>query len=378
MIPYKIPLPIDGALVDIERAVQSNASVIVEAPPGAGKTTRVAPALLAGHSRKVVLVQPRRIAARAAAARIAMEVGSAVGELVGYHVRFDKRVGPGTRLVAMTPGILLRQLQSDIGLTDTSVVVLDEFHERSLEYDLLLGMLRRVQVELRPDLRLVVMSATLNTESIREYLSNPPVICVPGQLHPVEIRYSRFGTRGKLTDLVAEQTIRAAAEHAGDMLVFLPGAGEIEQVARQIEGRAAREGWEVMRLYGEMAAQDQDRVLQPCPLRKIILSTNIAETSLTIDGVRVVVDSGWARVQRVDPSLGLNSLELEPIAKASATQRAGRAGRTAPGVCYRMWDEATNRSRPEHLEPEILRWISPGLSCSCCAGARPIQQCFPG
>ncbi len=277
----------------------------------------------------------------------------------------------------MTPGILLRQLQSDIGLTDTSVVVLDEFHERSLEYDLLLGMLRRVQVELRPDLRLVVMSATLNTESIREYLSNPPVICVPGQLHPVEIRYSRFGTRGKLTDLVAEQTIRAAAEHAGDMLVFLPGAGEIEQVARQIEGRAAREGWEVMRLYGEMAAQDQDRVLQPCPLRKIILSTNIAETSLTIDGVRVVVDSGWARVQRVDPSLGLNSLELEPIAKASATQRAGRAGRTAPGVCYRMWDEATNRSRPEHLEPEILRVDLAGavLQLLCWGEANPAM--FP-
>ncbi len=346
--------------------------MVVEAPPGAGKTTRVSPALMGIDFRKglqpvsialgsckaigkVVLVQPRRIAARAAAGRIASELGCEVGGLVGYQVRFDTRVSAATRLVAMTPGIMLRQLQTDIELADTSVVILDEFHERSLEYDLLLGMLRRIQAELRPDLRLVVMSATLNTESIREYLNEPPVIRVPGQLHPVEIHYSRFGVRGKLTDLVAQQTARAAIENPGDVLVFWPGAGEIDQVARQLEGQAAREGWEIMRLFGEMAAQDQDRVLQPCARRKIILSTNIAETSLTIDGVRVVVDSGWARVQRVDPSLGLNSLELEPIAKASAAQRAGRAGRTAPGVCYRMWDEVTHRSRPEHLEPEILR-----------------------
>ena len=355
LIPCKIPLPIDDALAEIVAAVHRDACVVVEAPPGAGKTTRVGPALLALNGRKVVLVQPRRIAARAAAGRIASELGCNVGGLVGYQVRFDRRVSAATRLVAMTPGILLRQLQTDIELADTSVVILDEFHERSLEYDLLLGMLRRIQNELRPDLRLVVMSATLNTESIREYLKEPPVIRVPGQLHPVAVHFSRFGVRGKLTDLVAEQTVRAANENPGDVLVFLPGAGEIDQVARQLEGRAAREGWEVMRLFGEMAAQDQDRVLQPCERRKIILSTNIAETSLTIDGVRVVVDSGWARVQRVDPSLGLNRLELEPIAKASATQRAGRAGRTAPGVCYRMWDEATNRSRPEHLEPEILR-----------------------
>jgi ATP-dependent helicase HrpB len=353
--PINRHLPIDDALPEIVAAVRANACSVVEAPPGAGKTTRVGPALLAACAQKVVLVQPRRIAARAAADRIAKEMGSEVGGLVGYHVRFDRRVTAATRLVAMTPGILLRQLQSDIALADVSVVLLDEFHERSLEYDLLLGMLRRVQAELRTDLRLVVMSATLNTESIREYLNYPPVISVPGQLYPVEIQYSRFGVRGRLTDLVAEQTIKAAMEQPGDVLVFLPGAGEIDQVARQLEGRAVREGWEVMRLFGEMSAQDQDRVLQPSLQRKIILSTNIAETSLTIDGVRLVIDSGWARVQRVDPRLGLNCLELEPITKASAAQRAGRAGRTAPGVCYRMWDEVTHRSRPEHLEPEILR-----------------------
>ncbi len=355
-------LPIDDALPEIVAKVAENSCVVVEAAPGAGKTTRVAPALLQGHRSssgeavgKVLLVQPRRIAARAAAARIASELRVDVGGLVGYQVRFDHRLTAGTRLIAMTPGILLRQLQADIELAGTSIVVLDEFHERSLEYDLLLGMLRRVQTELRPNLRLVVMSATLNTHAICDYLDQPPVIRVPGQLHPVAIHYSRFGDRGKLADLAAERTVAAATDHEGDVLVFLPGAGEIEQVARQLEGTAEREGWEVMRLFGEMASQDQDRVLQPSAKRKIILSTNIAETSLTIDGVRIVVDSGWARVQRVDPSLGLNRLQLEPIAQASAVQRAGRAGRTAPGVCYRLWDEATNRARPEHLEPEILR-----------------------
>ena len=377
--PIKIPLPIDAALPEIVAAVGANACVVVEAPPGAGKTTRVAPALLKSDAKKVILVQPRRIAARASADRIASELQVEVGGLVGYHVRFDRRVSAATQLVAMTPGILLRQLQSDIELADVSVVILDEFHERSLEYDLLLGMLRRVQAELRPDLRLVVMSATLNTESIREYLNNPPVISVPGQLYPVEIRYSRFGVRGKLADLVAEQTAKAAVEHLGDVLVFLPGAGEIDQVARQLEGRATREDWEVMRLFGEMSAQDQDRVLQPNSRRKIILSTNIAETSLTIDGVRVVVDSGWARVQRVDPSLGLNCLELEPITKASAAQRAGRAGRTAPGVCYRMWDEVTHRSRPEHLEPEILRVDLAGavLQLLCWGESKLTEDGFP-
>lgn len=354
-------LPIDDYLPEIVASVKSNACTIVEAPPGAGKTTRVAPALLpsptdsGANGSKVLLIQPRRIAARAAAARISSELGQDVGGLVGYQVRFEHRLSAATRLIAMTPGILLRQLQSDIELAGTATIILDEFHERSLEYDLLLGMLRRVQIELRPDLRLVVMSATLNTQSISEYLDQPPVIRVPGQMFPVDIRYARFGARGKLADMVAERTIEAATDNEGDILVFLPGAGEIDQVARQLDGRAEREQWEVMRLFGEMTSQDQDRVLQPSPRRKIILATNIAETSLTIDGVRVVVDSGWARVQRVDPSLGLNSLQLEPISKASAAQRAGRAGRTAPGICYRLWDEVTHRSRSEHLEPEILR-----------------------
>jgi ATP-dependent helicase HrpB len=352
-----MPLPIDEAIPQIVSAVIENACVVIQAPPGAGKTTRVAPAVLNADvvRGKVLLIQPRRIAARAAACRIASELSVDVGGQVGYHVRFDNRSGKQTQLCAMTPGILLRQLQSDSTLSEIGVVVLDEFHERSLEYDLLLGLLRRIQVELRPDLRLVVMSATLDTESVCAYLDNPPVINVPGQMHPVTIKYIRMGARGRLTDQVAEKTMEAAGLHDGDVLVFLPGVGEIEQVARAIETRAIRENWEVMRLFGDMSPRDQDRVLMPCDRRKIILSTNVAETSLTIDGVRVVIDSGWARVARVDPSVGLNMLELEPISKASANQRAGRSGRTAPGVCYRIWDEATHRSRPDHLEPEILR-----------------------
>ena len=309
-----------------------------------------------GAPSKVLLVQPRRIAARAAAARIASEIGAEIGGLLGYQVRFEHRISSATRLIAMTPGILLRQLQSGyrVSWPQRLLSSTSSTSVRS-KYDLLLGMLRRVQLDLRPDLRLVVMSATLNTQSISEYLGQPPVIKVPGQMFPVAIHHSRFAARGKLVDLVAERTLEAATEHPGDVLVFLPGAGEIDQVARQLEGRAERENWEVMRLFGEMTSQDQDRVLQPNARRKIILATNIAETSLTIDGVRIVIDSGWARVQRVDPSLGLNSLQLEPISKASAAQRAGRAGRTAPGVCYRLWDDVTHRSRPEHLEPEILR-----------------------
>lgn len=351
-------LPIDAHIAEIVRAVREHPCVIVEAPPGAGKTTRVAPALLPTFEAgvgKVVLIQPRRIAARAAASRIAAELGVAVGQRVGYQVRFDRCVSQSTQLIAMTPGVLLRQLQSDATLADTAIVVLDEFHERSLEYDLLLGMLRRLQMELRSELRLVIMSATLDTASINEYLQSPPTIRVPGQLYPVKIHYSRFGERGRISELASRATLAAAEKHAGDILVFLPGVGEIMQVARELETRAERESWDLLTLFGDMSPSDQDRVLMPSARRKIILSTNVAETSLTIDGVTVVVDSGWARVQRVEAGLGLNLLQLEPISKASAEQRAGRAGRTQPGVCYRLWDEATHRTRLEHLEPEVLR-----------------------
>ena len=362
----KVELPIDSALVEIVGAVAVRGAVIVEAPPGAGKTTRVPPALLslAGGQRRVVLVEPRRIAARAAAARIAAEEGERLGGRVGYHVRFDRQTSRDTRLTVMTPGILLRELQGDGVLSQVDVVILDEFHERSLECDILLGMIRRIQESIRPELKLVIMSATLNTVSIAEYLVDPVVIRVPGQMYPVSIRHARLGSQlgqpqqsptRKIIESVSEQIPLAADRDAGDILVFLPGVGEILQTARNIQSQADKHDWEVLPLYGDLSPQEQDRVLAPSSFRKVILATNVAETSLTIDGVRIVIDSGWARVQRVDPAVGLNVLQLEPISQASAEQRAGRAGRTAPGVCYRMWDEVTHRSRPRHTDPEIMR-----------------------
>lgn len=353
-----IRLPIDDALPEIVSAVMRNPAVIVEAPPGAGKTTRVAPALLehalAGTGR-IVLVEPRRIAARAAAARIASELSARLGDRVGYHVRFDRKMTGATRLAVVTPGILLRELQGDGVLSAVGAVLLDEFHERSLESDILLGMIRRVQDSIRPDLKLVIMSATLNTAAISEYLGAPPVIQVPGKMFPVTIRYAKPGPPRRIVDAVCEQIPVAAQRDPGDMLVFLPGVGEILQTARNMNHLAQKLDWELLPLYGDLSPQDQDRVLQPSPRRKIILATNVAETSLTIDGVRIVIDSGWARLQRVDAAVGLNVLQLEPISQASADQRAGRAGRTESGVCWRMWDEITHRSRPKHTDPEILR-----------------------
>ncbi len=381
-------LPIDSALDEIVGAVRVRPAVIVEAPPGAGKTTRVPPALIAvaQDNRRVVLVEPRRIAARAAAARIAAEQGVRLGGLVGYQVRFDRQTSRETRLTAVTPGILLRELQGDGVLSEVDVVILDEFHERSLECDILLGMIRRIQESIRPELKLVIMSATLNTVSIAEYLTNPVVIRVPGQMYPVSIRHARLGSQlgnpqqsptRKIIDSVSEQIPQAAARDDGDVLVFLPGVGEILQTARNIQNHAEKQDWEVLPLYGDLSPQEQDRVLAPSSYRKIILATNVAETSLTIDGVRIVIDSGWARVQRIDPAVGLNVLQLEPISQASAQQRAGRAGRTAPGVCYRLWDEATHRSRPQHTDPEILRIDLAGAALQLmCWGEHDLAQ-FP-
>ena len=387
-------LPIDEHLPEILTQLQSHNCLIVQAPPGTGKTTRAAPALLplAGidltgpaHALtdaarivralpgpgdfprgRVLLVQPRRIAARAAAARIAAELQTPLGQGVGYQVRFDTRVSAASRLIAMTPGILLRRLQSDAVLGDVAAVVLDEFHERSLEVDLLLGMLRRLQQELRPELRLLLMSATLDSQLIEDYLNHPPVVSVAARTYPVHKSYSRFqatASRGRTppspSRRIVQQCIatirQAAAHHPGDMLVFLPGVGEIHQVARELQFDADREGWHLLKLYGDLSAEEQDRVTAPSRERKIILSTNVAETSLTIENVCIVIDSGWARVQRFDATVGLNMLVLEPIANASAEQRAGRAGRTDSGVCYRLWDEITGRSRPAFLEPEVLR-----------------------
>jgi len=361
------PLPIDAHLSQILQLLSLSNSLVLEAPPGTGKTTRVAPSLLRLPMLKnaIALIQPRRIAARAAAARIADELGSSLGAEVGYQVRFDSCIGPTTRLISMTPGILLRRLQSDVALERFSAVVLDEFHERSQEMDLLLGMVRQLQQELRPDLKIVIMSATLESNSqLSAYLENSAVIQVEAENYPVQIRHSKFDSASRLpavrrivesTSECVRQVAKSADENQGDILVFLPGVGEIMQTLRALQDLSDRDGWELCTLYGDLPADQQDRILMPSSNRRIILSTNIAETSVTIDRVRFVVDSGWARVKRFDPESGLDALRLEPISKASAKQRTGRAGRTQPGTCFRLWDEITGRSRPENLDPEVLR-----------------------
>ncbi len=368
-------LPVDTVLEAARRALGRTNCIVIEAPPGSGKTTRVVPALagkpvrgardadgLWSADKKVLLIQPRRIAARTAALRIADENGSRVGEWAGYHVRLDRKVGPQCQVVAMTPGILLRRLQNDPILDDVSAVVLDEFHERSLDYDLLLGMLRRVSEQLREDLRLVVMSATLDTQAVMEYFPAAERIVAQGRAYPVDIRHCRFDNSHKRKSLferivssVSDAIVDMAERYKGDVLAFLPGVGEINAVAGRINSVAEKHDWHVIPLHGSLPPAEQQIAVQHSARRKIVLATNIAETSLTIDGVRIVVDSGYARVERFDSATGLNRLELEPISQASAQQRAGRAGRTDSGVCYRTWDEVTGRSRAKHLEPEVHR-----------------------
>lgn len=352
------PLPIDDVLPALVDALRAHPSAVLRAPAGAGKTTRVPPALLdAGlaPNGRIVMLEPRRIAVRAAARRIAQERGVQVGGLVGYQVRFDERVSAATRIVAMTDGILLRRLQDDPFLEGIDAVLFDEFHERRLDGDLALGMVRRVQQTVRPDLRIVVMSATLAAEPIAAYFGGCPVIESVGRLFPVEIEYARPADRRKLPQQAAAAVERVLGRTTGDLLVFLPGVGEIRGAARELEPVAKQNDLAVMPLYGDLPPEEQDRVLAPCPQRKVVLATNVAETSITIEGITAVVDLGLSRVMRFDPHVGLDRLELTPISKASADQRAGRAGRTQAGTCLRVWDEVTHRHRPDFEQPEIAR-----------------------
>lgn len=353
-------LPIDDRIADIVAAVRNNPITIVEAPPGSGKTTRVAPALMdalggATGASKLYLLQPRRLAARSVAERIAYEQGSGIGEKIGYQVRFDHQVSSQTQLIVATEGILLRRLQQDPGIDDVGIVLLDEFHERSLDADLLLAMLRRVQESLREDLKIVIMSATIDTELMTKALGDVPVIQVESRCFPVTVQYKPMNPRDRMNDHVVK-TVRESFEKLdGDILVFLPGAGEIHRVQEELMRSGMERDADIHRLYGAMPLEEQARVIAPSQRRKIVLSTNVAETSLTIEGVRIVVDSGQARVMRFVPDVGLDRLELENISQASATQRAGRAGRVAPGICVRLWSEAADRARAPYLEPEIRR-----------------------
>jgi len=355
------PLPIDPLLPEIVRSLESVPNLVIVAPPGAGKTTRVPPALLDGGlapTGEILVLEPRRVAARAAARRLAWERDVRVGDEVGYRVRLDARAGPATRITFVTEGILTRRLQRDPLLEGVDLVVLDEFHERSLEADLALALLVEVQRELRPELRLVAMSATLEATPLAAYLGHCPVLEAEGRSHPIQIRFAPQPDDRPLALRAAGAVLKALSDpedDGGHVLVFLPGAAEIRRTAELLAGAAQRDKFRVLPLHGDMDAAAQDVVLAPGGSRKVILATNVAETSLTIDGVTTVVDSGQFKQLRHDPRWGLDRLALAPISRASATQRAGRAGRTAPGRVVRLWTRGEHQARPERELPEIRR-----------------------
>jgi ATP-dependent helicase HrpB len=353
-----ISLPIDAILPDLLAALRRSTNVVLRAPTGAGKTTRVPPALLDGGlaaDKRIVMLEPRRLAARAAARRMAQERGENVGETIGFQVRFERQFGPRTRILVVTPGILLRMLHDDPYLESVGVVIFDEFHERGLDSDLALGMTRLIQQTVRPELRLVAMSATLAVDAVAAYLGGCPVVASEGRLYPVEITYEPRPQQQPWPVAVAAAVERTLSHTRGDVLVFLPGFQEIRQTAHRLEPLAAERDLAVLPLRGELPAEQQDAALLPQPRRKVVLATNVAETSVTVEGVTAVVDTGLARVLRFDADVGLDRLQLEPISQASADQRAGRAGRTEPGVCVRLWPATSHRARPEQTEPEIRR-----------------------
>ncbi|MEM7349763.1 MAG: ATP-dependent helicase HrpB [Acidobacteriota bacterium] len=351
-------LPIDSVLPEITDALTSGSAAVLQAPTGAGKTTRVPPALIqagVGDSGQVVVLEPRRLAARAAARRIAQEQGWRLGAEVGYHVRFDRRAGANTRILVVTEGILVQMLQRDPFLEAIGVVVFDEFHERNLQSDLALAMVRQVQLQAREDLRVIVMSATLEPRPIAQFFGGCPIIKSTGRLHPVAIHYLERADPRPLEAAVAAGVRRALDESEGDVLAFLPGVAEIRRCTDRLASLAQQQGIRVLQLYGDLPAEQQDAVLRPGARRKVVLATNVAETSVTIEGITAVVDSGQARILRFDPSHGLDRLQLERISSASAEQRAGRAGRQGPGLCLRLWTRHDNLSLAQRTAPEIRR-----------------------
>ena len=357
-----VPLPIDAQLSQIVAHVRDARRLVLVASPGAGKTTRVPPAilragLLAADYPNIVMLQPRRVAARAAAERIADENGWRVGGEVGYHVRFDRKIGRDTRLRVMTEGILTRQLLDDPLLDGVGCVILDEFHERSIHTDLAAALLKEVRAA-RPELIVIVMSATLDAQPVAKFLDDAPIVTVAGRTYPIDISYtppSGSLIEARVAATVDEVLSDTTRDDAGDLLVFLPGAGEINRAARALSPMAARHDLLVLPLHGSLPPDQQSLALRPASRRKVILATNIAETSLTIDGVRTVIDSGLARVAGYDVRRGLDRLEVQRISNASATQRAGRAGRTAPGRCIRLWTQREQNELEPFDLPEIRR-----------------------
>lgn len=354
----KQSLPIDRVLPELKRNLGLHAAVVLEAPPGAGKTTRVPLALLSEPwlaGKSILMLEPRRLATRGAAGFMAEELGEVCGQTVGYRVRFDNKVSRATRIEVVTEGILTRRLQQDPELTGVGLVIFDEFHERNLHSDLALALCRDAQQGLREDLKLLVMSATLDSERVADLL-DAPVIRSEGRSYSVEIRYLPREPEGRLPEVVAGAVERLLKTEQEDCLVFLPGAGEIRQTQTLLGERLSHAEIEVVPLFGDLPFDEQQRAILPLAngRRKVVLATAIAETSLTIEGIGVVIDSGWQRVPRFDPRSGLTRLETVRVSRASAEQRAGRAGRLGPGVCYRLWSETTQQGLVPYNVPEIL------------------------
>jgi ATP-dependent helicase HrpB len=350
--------PVDDVIPLLKAALMSRPSAVLVAEPGAGKTTRVPLALLQEtwlKGRKIVMLEPRRLAARAAAKRMADTLSENVGETVGYTVRLDRKVTARTRIEVVTEGILTRRLQTDPELKDTGLLIFDEFHERSLDGDLGLALSLDVQRGLRDDLKLLVMSATLDTAALAKHLDDAPVISAKGRMFPVEVSFLDRPTRFTLIDDTVKAVMRVLREVKGSLLVFLPGEGEIRRCEDTLLKVGLPNDIDVRPLYGAMALADQDDAIKPSATgrRKIVLATTIAETSLTIDGIEAVIDTGLKRAPRFDPASGMTSLETVRVSQASAEQRKGRAGRLGPGHCYRLWSEAETRALAAHDDPEI-------------------------
>ncbi len=352
--PQRSPLPIDALLPEILTALAGSPNLVLEAAPGAGKTTRVPPALLGLMGGEVLVLEPRRIAARIAARRVAWEMGEEPGETVGYQVRFEDVSGPRTRLRFLTEGILTRRLISDPQLRGVDAVVLDEFHERHLDGDLALALLKRLQRS-RPQLKLVVMSATLAAAPVAHFLGDCPSLRAEGRAFPLSIEYLPYSPEALGSQVAAAVRQLLREDYLGDILVFLPGSAEIRQAMRACEGLARGADMLTLPLHGDLSPAEQDRAVAPAMQRKLILATNVAESSITIEGVSAVIDSGLARVASYSPWTGLPTLEIRRVSKASAKQRAGRAGRTGPGRVLRLYPEEDYAQRREHDKPEIVR-----------------------
>lgn len=348
-----IDLPVRAVLADVQAALDAHGTCILEAPPGAGKTTLV-PLALPG---RIVMLEPRRLAAKSAARRMASLLGERVGQTVGYRMRMESNVGPDTRIEVVTEGILTRRLAHDAELAGTDLVIFDEFHERSIHADMGLGLCLLTRALARPDLRILVMSATLSSlPQLPSFLGDAPVVRSEGRMYPVDVRYAERTDSDPLPRRMAGAVRDALQRHAGDALCFLPGTGEIRRTLDLLMASSLPADVDVLPLYGDLSAEAQDRAIGPSVpgRRKVVLATSIAETSITIDGVRIVIDGGQAREPRFDPRSGMQHLVTVPVSADGAEQRAGRAGRTAPGMCLRLWTRPEHDRLPPRRTPEIL------------------------